>query len=228
MKRLLLILTLIVASTCIATAQNYKEYDDVIYGTDGSVVRGTIIEQVPGVSYKIATEGGNIFVFDALKIEKITKEPPIANPYKESGVRYDEYGQELDKKSPFFSAVGSACIPGLGQMINGQMRKGLLIMGGHYACLAAFYASTYFADNGLMGGDSTPWEITSLACLAGYLGTWFYSFIDAPLYASKWNEANGFAVGDGKWLRVAPSVGVSSTVATGTAPTFGLGATLTF
>lgn len=228
MKRLLLILTLIVASFGIATAQNYKEYDDVIYGTDGSVVRGTIIEQVPGVSYKIATEGGNIFVFDALKVEKITKEPPIANPYKESGVRYDEYGQELDKKSPFLSAMGSACIPGLGQMINGQMRKGLLIMGGHYACLAAFYASTYFADNGLMGGDSTPWEITSLACLAGYLGTWFYSFIEAPLYASKWNEANGFAVGDGKWLRVAPSVGVSSTMTTGTAPTFGLGATLTF
>jgi hypothetical protein len=68
----------------------------------------------------------------------------------------------------------------------------------------------------------------SLACFAGYLGTWFYSFIDAPLYASKWNEANGFAVGDDKWLRVAPSVGVSSTAATGTTPTFGLGATLTF
>ncbi len=230
MKRLLTLLALVVATTAIATAQNYKEYDDVIYTTDGSVVRGTIVEQLPGVSYKIATEGGNIFVFDALKVEKITKEPPVKKYFQQSNIpdtrHYDAEGNVIYKKSPLWAGVGSFCVTGLGQIINGQTRKGLLLMGGHAACFVVGSASSYFASNGLMGGDSGVWESVGLLCLAGYVGTWLYSLIDAPLYASKWNDANGFGLAEGTWLRVDPRVGMANPYAT--TPAVGLGATITF
>ncbi len=51
-----------------------EEYEEVIYLKNGSVIHGTIIEQVPGVSYKIKTKSGDIFVFKAAEVEKITKE----------------------------------------------------------------------------------------------------------------------------------------------------------
>lgn len=51
-----------------------EEYEEVLYLKNGSVIHGTIIEQVPGVSYKIKTKSGDIFVFKADEVEKITKE----------------------------------------------------------------------------------------------------------------------------------------------------------
>ncbi len=52
-----------------------EEYEEVIYLKNGSVIHGTIIEQVPGVSYKIETKSGDIFAFKAGEVEKIAKEP---------------------------------------------------------------------------------------------------------------------------------------------------------
>ena len=60
-------------------AQNLKE---VVYLKNGSIIKGTIIEQVPGESLKIQTTDGSIFVCKLSEVEKITKEtmkPVIAN-----------------------------------------------------------------------------------------------------------------------------------------------------
>ena len=228
MKRLLLLVAFVAVGIGAAVAQDYKSYDDVIYATDGTVVRGTIIEQVPGVKYKIATGEGNVFVFDALMVEKITKEPPVQNYYRSGDeLRYDEYGEIITRKSPLLAGVGSFFVTGLGQIINGQTNKGLLLMGGHAASGLLMYAGSYWAEGGYMGDYSINVSLALLG-LAGWVGTWLYSLIDAPIYASQWNEQNGFALGDNKWLKVAPTVGVSNTVATGTSTTFGLGATFTF
>jgi len=51
-----------------------SEYVDVVYLKNGSVVRGVIIEQVPGVSLKIQTSDGSVFFYKMDEIEKITKE----------------------------------------------------------------------------------------------------------------------------------------------------------
>lgn len=229
MRRFLLLLALMVAGASISSAQNYKLYDDVIYGTDGTIVRGTIIEQVPGVSYKISTYDGSIMLFEASEIEKITKEETISQIISVNGSTYrlDRYGNVMYKKSPIWSAVSSFCVVGLGQIINGQTNKGLILMGAHVASLTAFHLG--FEQNiGYIGGNSDVWDAIMLTGLAGMIGTWFYSLIDAPLYASRWNEENGFAVGDNKWLKVGPSVGVSSAQPMVASPTIGLGATLTF
>ncbi len=37
--------------------------EDVVYLKDGSIIHGTITEEVPGVSLKIQTKDGNLFVY---------------------------------------------------------------------------------------------------------------------------------------------------------------------
>ena len=54
--------------------------EDVIYKKDGSVLRGTLIEQdFANGKYKIQLNGGSVFSVDKADIEKIGKEAPIAN-----------------------------------------------------------------------------------------------------------------------------------------------------
>ncbi|MEK9149117.1 MAG: hypothetical protein AAB267_03610, partial [Candidatus Desantisbacteria bacterium] len=47
---------------------------DVVYLKDGGVIKGKVIESVPGVSYKIRTADGSIFVFEIDRVEKISYE----------------------------------------------------------------------------------------------------------------------------------------------------------
>lgn len=47
---------------------------DVVYLKNGSIIKGTIIEQVPNVSLKIETRDGSVFVYKIEEIEKMTKE----------------------------------------------------------------------------------------------------------------------------------------------------------
>lgn len=57
----------------IALAQN-TNLQDVIYLQNGSIIRGTIVEQIPGKSLKIETRDGNIFVYQMDEISKMTRE----------------------------------------------------------------------------------------------------------------------------------------------------------
>lgn len=72
MKKALLMLLLFMGSICLATAQNLQE---VVYLKNGSIVRGVVIEQVPGVSLKVQTADGSIFAYQMSEVVKITKEP---------------------------------------------------------------------------------------------------------------------------------------------------------
>ncbi len=66
-KTLLLLLALLICG--IVSAQNLQ---DVIYLKNGSVIRGTLIEQVPSV--KIRTSDGSIWVFEDDQIDHISAE----------------------------------------------------------------------------------------------------------------------------------------------------------
>ena len=57
------------------SAQDDRE--DVVYLKDGSIYRGIIIEQVPGVSIKVETMGGNVFNVMIGDIIKLTKEKKV-------------------------------------------------------------------------------------------------------------------------------------------------------
>ena len=51
-----------------------QNYQDVVYLKNGSIIRGTIIEQVPNVSLKIETADKSVMVYKMDEIEKISKE----------------------------------------------------------------------------------------------------------------------------------------------------------
>ena len=57
-----------------------QSLEDVIYKKDGSVLRGTLVEQdFENGRYKIQLQGGSLFSVNKDDIEKITKEEPISS-----------------------------------------------------------------------------------------------------------------------------------------------------
>lgn len=71
MKKALLIVCAVVCSVFYVSAQQYQ---DVVYLKNGSVVRGVILEQIPGKSIKLATDNGSQFIFPIYEVEKMSKE----------------------------------------------------------------------------------------------------------------------------------------------------------
>ena len=69
-----LILVIFIAALMPLSVSAQDNRQDVIYMKNGSVYRGTIIEQIPAVSYKIEIAGGSVIVIKADDVTKITKE----------------------------------------------------------------------------------------------------------------------------------------------------------
>lgn len=127
-RRLFYVICLL--SACVASA-SAEELQEVVYLKNGSVIRGTIVEQVPNQSLKIKTTDGNIFVFKIDEVEKITKEPvyqpksnrsnysygvtdstPVESVQSRQYPVYQEYGWE---KAPRYRGfAGESTIFGVG------------------------------------------------------------------------------------------------------------------
>lgn len=58
-----------------------EHLEDVVYLNNGGIVRGLIIEQVPGQSLKIQTRDGSVFFYPLVEVSKIAKEPPFRGRY---------------------------------------------------------------------------------------------------------------------------------------------------
>lgn len=85
MKKSILLVSILLIGIC-AFAQ---EMSDVVYLKNGSMVKGTIIEQVPNEQLSIKTRDGSVFVYKFSEIEKIVKEE------QKEEVQLDEYGGNL-------------------------------------------------------------------------------------------------------------------------------------
>ncbi len=84
-----LYLTVILAIFCFPfISQAQTNYEDVVYLKNGSVIHGTIIEQIPNQSIKIKTRDRNVFVYKIDEIEKMTKEPTIDASFDNKPSRY--------------------------------------------------------------------------------------------------------------------------------------------
>lgn len=96
MKKLLLVCLFALMSGALF-AQN-AGLQDVVYLKNGSVIRGMIIEQVPGESLKIETRDGNIFVYKMDEISKMTRETgrPAASQWQG---RRQSYGFQAKSRS---------------------------------------------------------------------------------------------------------------------------------
>ncbi len=81
MKKFILI---IIAVTFCLTGYSQK-YEDVIYLTDGSIVKGKILENVPGQQVKIKS-GSSTFLYQPDQIDRIEKELKFKEGGIESGI----------------------------------------------------------------------------------------------------------------------------------------------
>ena len=72
----------VISIVFITSNLNAQELQEVVYLNNGSVIRGVIIEQVPGESLKIQTADGSVFVYKMDEVEKITKEEPLNTKMK--------------------------------------------------------------------------------------------------------------------------------------------------
>jgi len=87
-RLLLLLMAILTAATA-----NAQQLQDVVYLTNGSVIRGTLIEQVPKV--KIRTSDGSLWVFDNNEIDKITSEPAVQN--NNNNVQIQQYSDPVNE-----------------------------------------------------------------------------------------------------------------------------------
>ncbi|WP_329904609.1 hypothetical protein [Porphyromonas pogonae] len=72
MKKLVTLLVLCIA--CITMGYSQNGYTQSVYLKNGSIIKGTVVEYVPGEFLKLKTRDGSIMVFKADEIIRINKE----------------------------------------------------------------------------------------------------------------------------------------------------------
>ena len=72
MRKLLFVAALLFSISLLDVAA--QELIEVVYLKNGSMIRGTVIEQIPDESVKIRTADGSVFVYAMQEVAKITKE----------------------------------------------------------------------------------------------------------------------------------------------------------
>ena len=85
LKTLAFVALVIFTSAATANAQTYKDFEDVVYLKNGSIIHGVIIEQIPNEKVKIQS-GKNVFVYTIDEFEKIVKEE-IVDDENSSGLK---------------------------------------------------------------------------------------------------------------------------------------------
>ena len=193
---------LITAISFSVRAQN-ANMEDVVYLKNGSIVHGTIIEQIPNESLKIKTKDGNVFVYKITDVDKMTKEE-IANTSNNTGINnysgnqyapivspkynliknkynYHMYTpQPTDPYNPAVTGICSWLIPGLGQMISGETGRGLGFLGGYVGCSifmgigSGIVSSSYYTGEGAGAG-----AMMMVVGLLGMVTVDIWSIVDA-------------------------------------------------
>ena len=170
MKKIIILL----AALLIAITADAQVLQDVVYLLNGSVVRGTLIEQVPNV--KIRTSDGSLWVFKQEEIEKITSEPAV------------QQSQQIDISDDASQRVESARNIGVlrssySDLVNGFRifaDVSVMVQTSYYTCSAISYSGTF-------GHQFTPKFYAGFGVAAQvYFDYWYYtnrSDNGAELYA---------------------------------------------
>lgn len=191
MLRFILVVCLMAfVATASVFAQQPKE--DVIHLKNGSVIRGTITELIPGkLQLKIKTQNGNLFVHRLDEISKVS----IA---KREGLIYL-------KRDPWIAFALSAVCPGGGQIYNKQYGKGGVLF---TATIIGLILLTRSDEGELIGGttedyetiyedlvDFGPDDVRFVLGVVLGIGGYVYSLVDAPKSANKINRQGYLSYG---------------------------------
>lgn len=94
-------------------AQNNME--DVVYLKNGSIIHGTIVEQIPNETIKIQTADKNVFVYKMDEVSKITKEALPGNGKSTGKSKSSSSGTFVAGDFGFAPGVGDISASGNGQ-----------------------------------------------------------------------------------------------------------------
>lgn len=122
----LLIFTIISASSLMA--QSLSDYIDVVYLTNGSMIKGIIIEQIPGKSLKIETSDGSQFVYQITEIEKLTRELKPSTTTTTTNNTNTTAPKVIKEPKPFYSKE-KGCFGGVEFLIAGS--GGIRVINGY-------------------------------------------------------------------------------------------------
>jgi len=170
-KHFLFALCLFTFAAAPAFAQQF--HIDVVHLSDGSIIKGIIIEQIPGVSLKIKTQDGSLFVFMMSDVLKITKELS------------QKHSIQFERKSPGIALALSFLIVGGGQIYNEQAEQAM----GHLVTAVGCGLLIYSAlEDDTLYSDPDKDNGRIRAALVVGLGNWMISMITAPISAHEINE----------------------------------------
>ena len=135
------------------------EYIDVVHLKDGSIIKGVIIEQIPGKSIKIETKGGSVFVYRFTDVVKISKEKDAAaaKPAAAGGIGSLTPQQSIaytagKKNGTVGFALSCLLVPGAGHWYCGEIGRGFLFLGVDAALVVGMftlgidYEDYYYTD----------------------------------------------------------------------------------
>ena len=122
-----------------------QSMEDVVYLKNGSIIHGTIIEQVPSVSIKIKTRDGNIFVYKIEEVAKMTKEPTKERLEKEIEKSETEtekkvLGERLGKKGTYAEGLVT------GKEMGPSFTWGGCLLGGLIGPFGYLFTSAFTPD----------------------------------------------------------------------------------
>jgi len=198
MKRLIsfIAFALILAFINNLTAQTPSK--DVVYLKNGSIIEGVITEINPNVNLKMKTSDGSLFVFDIKDIDKIIK-AQISQPQSIPMVENQIVTKATEYRNPEISTFFSFLIPGIGQVYNGQPKKGA----GHFSWYIASCGILLFSLNEMnyndfydqtsLTEDADKWGLIGLISGISGLTCWILSMVDANQSANEINRQLGFA-----------------------------------
>ena len=239
MSKKLFVLFAILVSGFAIFAQS--EMRDVVYLKNGSVVKGTIMEEAVGKYVRIDTPDGSIFFYEMNEIEKIVKEKvatpetkvetpetKVATNQNSMPVQNNNYMYMPPRKSTFGAGFLSFLIPGAGELYASDWDKG---WGTIAWTLLGEPAIVGFCS--LFGYDGLSVGLT----LAGisHILVWIGSIGNAVELAKQANIKNGylsFQIGDKAHLGVRPEFSYNNMMmpSGGLSPQFtsGIGFSLSF
>jgi hypothetical protein len=192
MKKTLCLLAFLIAGLNAALMAQGR-MQDVVYLKNGSIIKGIVLEQVPGQSLKIQTRDGSIFVYNMNDVTRIVKEGIDAAPAKQVVMLPSDFTPGYRGMVDFGYTIGVGDY-GTGRLelttSHGYQFNPYLFIGGgvgiHYFTEGEVASIPIFADirgNFLQEGTFIPFATLK----AGYTaGGDIHGFYLAPAIGVKW------------------------------------------
>ena len=181
------------ADDSVLLVQSDREYEDVVYLKNGSIIRGMVIDHIPMQQLKIQTKDGSIFVYRSDEIDRIAKEEVVYGESSRPRTSPYEGSRRPDLRIPAVGFLLSfLLLPGAGQYYNGAVMPFQHIKGAAFtvASIAGFALVLSATFNAL---DCYYSNCNSAVALSGaglglMLGSRLWSSIDALVVGRRINN----------------------------------------